>query len=98
MLAIAVALWVDGSAWGIAIAWLFGTWGGMAVAWGLLAGWYRSLIACLAGSAFALAAMLMSLFCVQQNAWEIAILCAVGSGLALIFGVFQVGHLWRRRA
>src|SRR5262245_3823361 len=98
MLAIALLLAVDGSYYGLLIAWIFGTWGAMVLAWGLLAGWSRSLVACTVASVFALAAMLVALFFVPRDGWEIAIPCAVGSGLALIFGLVQIAHLWRRRA
>jgi hypothetical protein len=98
LLAIALAFLLDGSGWGIAIAWLFGTWGATLVAWGLIAGWPRSLAACVVGSAFALAAVLVALLCVQRDAWEIAIACAIASGLALLFGVYQVGALLQQRA
>jgi hypothetical protein len=98
LLAIALFLWAEGSAWGLVIAWLLGTWGATLVAWGLLAGWYRSRAACVVGSAFALGAVLVALLCVPHNGWELAIMCAGASGLALIFGVIQVWHLSRRRA
>ena len=98
LLAIALAFFLEGSGWGIAIAWLFGTWGATLVAWGLIAGWTRSLSACIAGSAFALAAVLVALLCVQREAWEIAIPCAIASGLALLFGVYQVRALLQQRA
>jgi hypothetical protein len=97
LIAVALFLWADGSAWGLSIAWLVGTWGATLVAWGLLAGWYRSLAACLVGSVFALAAMLVALLCVPDPRWEPGILCAIASGLALIFGVPQIWYLSRRR-
>jgi len=97
LLAIALLLWREGSGWGLFIAWVFGMWGAMLVAWGLIAGWHRSLAACIAGSAFALAAMLLALLCVQHDAWDLAVPCAVGSALALIFGVYQVAYLSHRR-
>ena len=68
------------------------------MAWGLIAGWTRSLAACVVGSAFALAAVLVALLCVQRDAWEIAIPCAIASGLALLFGVYQVRVLLQPRA
>jgi hypothetical protein len=97
MLAVAVVLFRDGSTYGLLIAWVFGIWGAMLVAWGLLAGWNRSIVACVAASAFALASVLVALLCVQFEMWEMAILCAVGSGLALWFGVYQVRFLVRQR-
>jgi len=96
-IAIALFLWADGSAWGLVIAWVLGTWGAALVAWGLLAGWYRSLAACVVGSAFALAAVLVALLCVPDRSWDMAIPCAIASGLALIFGVTQICYLSRRR-
>jgi hypothetical protein len=93
LLAAALFFWHEGSGWGQFAAWLFGSWGAMLVAWGLIAGWYRSVAACIAGSAFALGAMLLALLGVQRGAWEIGFLCAVGSGLALVFGLYQVRHL-----
>ena len=98
LLTIALICWREGSGYGLLFAWLAGTWGAMLVAWGLLLGWYRSLVACVAGSAFALASVLVALLCVQFEAWEIAIWCAAGSGLALLFGVYQVWYLLRQRA
>ena len=97
LLAIAIFFWREGSGWGLFIAWVFGTWGAMLVAWGLLTGWYRSLAACIAGSAFALAAVLVALLCVQHDAWGVALPCAAGSALAFIFGVYQVAYLSHRR-
>ena len=97
LMAIAFLLWREGSGWSLFIAWVFGTWGAMLVAWGLLTGWYRSPIACVAGSAFALAALLVALLCVQHDAWDLAIPCAVGSALALISGIYQIAYLSRRR-
>ena len=97
LLAIALFCWHEGSGWGLFIAWVLGMWGAMLVAWGLIAGWYRSVAACVAGSAFALAAVFVALFCVQRGEWEMGILCAIGSGLALIFGVYQVCYLLRQR-
>ena len=70
----------------------------MLVAWGLLAGWHRSLVACVAASAFALGSVLVALLCVQFEWWEMAILGAVGSGLAFVLGVYQVRHLVRQRS
>ena len=96
MLALAVFFWREGSGWGLFIAWIFGMWGAMLVAWGLIAGWYRSIAACVAGSGFAFAALLIALLGVQHGAWEMAILCVVGSGLALLCGVYQVRYLARR--
>jgi len=87
----------EGSGYGLLFAWILGTWGAMLVAWGLLAGWFRSVLACVVASAFALASVLVALLCVQFEAWDIAILCAVGSGLALIFGVYRVFDLLRLR-
>ena len=98
LVTIALFLWADGSAWGLVFAWLLGTWGATLVAWGLLSGWYRSRAACVVGSAFALGAMLVALLCVPHNGWETAILCAIASGLALIFGVIQIWYLSRPRA
>jgi len=97
LVAIALFFWREGSGWGLFIAWVFGTWGAMLVAWGLLAGWYRSLAACVAGSAFALAAVLVALLYVQHDAWDLAIPCVIGSALALTFGVSQIAYLSRRR-
>ena len=96
MLAIALVFWREGSGWGLFIAWIFGTWGATLLAWGLIAGWYRSLAACLAGSVLAAAATLVALLLVQRGAWEMALLCAIASGLALVFGAYQVRHLLRR--
>jgi EamA domain-containing membrane protein RarD len=45
---------------------------------------------------FALAAVLIALLCVQFDAWDIAIMCAIASGLALIFAVYQACYLLRR--
>lgn len=98
LLALALACVLEGSEWGIVIAWVLGTWGATLVAWGLIAGWTRSLAACVAGAAFALAAMLVALLCVQLDAWGIAIPCAIASGLALLFGVYQVRALLQARA
>ena len=98
LLAIALAFFLEGSGWGIAIAWFLGTWGATLVAWGLITGWSRSLAACIAGSALALAAALVALLCVQREAWEFAIPCAIASGLALLCGVFQVRSLLKQRA
>ena len=98
LLAIALAFLIDGSGWGIVIAWVLGIWGSTLVAWGLIAGWTRSLAACIAGSAFALAAVLVALLCVQRDAWGIAIPCAIASGLALLFGVYQVRALLQQPA
>lgn len=97
LLAVALFFWREGSGWGLFIAWVCGTWGGMFMAWGLIVGWYRSVAACVAGSAFASAAMLVSLLCVQHDARDLAIPCAIGSGLALTLGVYQVCYLLRRR-
>ena len=97
LLAIALFCWHEGSGWGLFIAWVLGMWGATLVAWGLITGWYRSVAACVAGSVFALAAVFVALFCVQRGAWEMGIPCAVGSGLALILGVYQVWRLLRRR-
>jgi hypothetical protein len=88
--AIAIALCIDGSYWGLVIAWVLGTWGAMLVAWGLVAGWYRSLAACIVSALFALAAIVVALAFVPRDAWGIAIPCAIGSGLALFFSVYQV--------
>ena len=98
LLAIALAFFLEGSGWGIVIAWVLGTWGATLVAWGLIAGWTRSLAACVVGSAFALAAALVALLGVQRDAWGIAIPCAIASGLALCFGVYQVRALLQQRA
>ena len=98
LLAIALAFFLEGSGWGIVIAWVLGTWGATLVAWGLIAGWTRSLAACVVGSAFALAAALVALLGVQRDAWGIAIPCAIASGLALLFGVFQIRVLLQQRA
>lgn len=98
LVGIALFCWREGSGYGLLIAWVFGAWGLMLLAWGLLAGWHRNLLACLAGSACALSSVLVALLCVQFEWWEMAILCAVGSGLALTFGVFQVVYLLRPRA
>lgn len=95
LLAIALVFWHEGSGWGLFIAWVCGTWGATVVAWGLIAGWHKSLAACLAGSAFALAAVLTALLLVQRGAWDMAVVCAVGSGLALAVGLYQVRHLLR---
>jgi hypothetical protein len=89
-LAIAIVFAVDGSTYGLLIAWLFGTWGAMLVAWGLVAGWYRSLAACVASSLFALSAIVVALAFVPDGAWGVAISCAIGNGLALFFSVYQV--------
>lgn len=97
LIAVALYCWREGSGYGLLFAWVFGTWGATLVAWGLLAGWYRSVAGCVAGSAFALAALLVALLCVQFDAWDLAIPCAIASGLALIFGGFQLGHLLRQR-
>jgi len=97
LLAIALALLADGSEWGVVIAWVLGIWGAAMVAWGLIAGWYRSVAACIVGSAFALASVLVALLCVQREAWEIAIPCAIASGLALLAGVYQVRALLQQR-
>ena len=97
LLAIALALLLDGSGWGFVIAWVLGIWGATFVSWGLIAGWYRNLAACIVGSLFALAAALVALLCVQRDAWEIAIPCAVASGLALLFGVYQVHALLQQQ-
>jgi hypothetical protein len=43
------------------------------------------------------AALLVALLGVQSDAWEVAIMCAIGSGLALVFGVWQVRYLLLRR-
>jgi|SRR6185437_13289346 hypothetical protein len=93
LLAISLFCWHEGSGWGLFIAWVSGTWGATLAAWALIAGWHKSLAACIAGSAFALGAALTALFFVQRDAWEIAVVCAVGSGLALAFGLYQVHHL-----
>ena len=98
LLAIALAFFLEGSGWGIVIAWVLGTWGATLVAWGLIAGRTRSLAACVVGSAFALAAALVALLCVQRDAWGIAIPCAIACGLALCFGVYQVCALLQQRA
>jgi hypothetical protein len=97
LLAIALALVLDGSYWGFVIAWVLGIWGATLVAWGLIAGWYRSVAACIAGSALALGAVLVALLCVPRDAWEIAIPCAISSGLALLFGLYQVRSLLQQR-
>ena len=98
LLAIALAFLLDGSGWGIVIAWALGIWGATLVAWGLIAGWTRSLAACVVGSALALATVLVALLCVQRDAWGIAIPCAIASGLALLFGVYQIRALLQQRA
>jgi hypothetical protein len=98
LLAIALAFLLDGAGWSIAIAWLLGTWGATLVAWGLIAGWPRSVAACAGGSAFALAAVLVALLCVQRDAWEIAIPCALAGGLALLSGGYQIRALLQQRA
>lgn len=98
LIAIALLLWRDGSSWGLVFAWHLGTWGATLVAWGVLSGWYRSRVACVVGSAFALGAMLVALLCVPDNGWETAILCTVASGLALTFGAMQLWNLSRPRA
>jgi hypothetical protein len=95
--AIAIALCIDGSYWGLVIAWVLGTWGAMLVAWGLIAGWYRSLAACVVSSLFALSAIVVALLFVPRDAWGIAIPCAIGSALSLPFSVYQVYYLLRRR-
>jgi hypothetical protein len=97
LLAVALFFLREGSGWGLFIAWLAGTWGAMLVAWGLIAGWYRSVAACMVGSAFALASVLVALLCVQRGAWDIAMMCAAASGLALVFGVYQLRSLLRGR-
>jgi hypothetical protein len=97
LLAVALALLIDGSYYGMVIAWVLGTWGAMLVAWGLLAGWHRSLVACIVASAFALASVLVALLYNPDKTWELAILCALGSGLAFMLGVFQIRHLVRQR-
>ena len=89
-LAIAIALSIDGSYWGLVIAWFFGTWGAMLLAWGLVAGWYRSVVACVISALFALSAIVVALAFVPPGAWAIAIMCAIGNGLALFFSVYQV--------
>jgi hypothetical protein len=96
-LALALYCLREGSGYGLLFAWVLGIWGAMLVSWGLLAGWYRSVIACVVGSVFALASLLVALLCFQFEWWEMAIVCAVGSGLALIFGVYRVRYLLRRR-
>ena len=97
LLALALALLLDGSAWGIVIAWVLGSWGATLVGWGLIAGWYRSVAACLIGSAFALAAVVVALACVPRGGWEFAIPCAIAAGLALPYGVYQVYSLLQQR-
>jgi hypothetical protein len=97
LLAIALALLLEGSAWGIVIAWFLGTWGATLVAWGLIAGWYRSVAACLVGSVFGLAAVVVALACVPLGGWEFAIPCAIAAGLALLFGVYQGYSLLQQR-
>ncbi|HXU01416.1 MAG TPA: hypothetical protein VN903_10505 [Polyangia bacterium] len=97
LVALAVALLIDGSAWGLVIAWVLGTWGGTLVAWGLIAGWSRSVGACVVGSAFALAAVVVALACVPPGAWELAVLCAIAAALALFFGVYQVYFVLQER-
>ena len=97
--ALAILLWIDGSDWGLVYAWLLGSWGAMLMAWGLLAGWYRSLAACVASSLFAVAAILVALRCIPNfppDAWQTGILCAIGSGLALFFGAYQIWYRLRR--
>jgi len=89
-LAIAIALCIDGSYWGQVIAWFVGTWAAMLVAWGLVAGWYRSVAACVVSALLALSAIVVALLFVPPGAWEVAILCAIGNGLALFFSVYQV--------
>jgi hypothetical protein len=69
----------------------------MLVAWGLIAGWYRSLAACGVSSLFALSAIVVALLFVPRDAWEIAIPCAIGSALSLPFSVYQGYGLLRRR-
>lgn len=98
LLAIALAFLLDGSGWGVVIAWVLGIWGATLVAWGLIAGWPHSVAACAGGSAFALAAVLVALLCVQRDEWGIAIPCALAGALALLFGVYQVRTLLRQRA
>jgi hypothetical protein len=99
LLAVALAFLLDGSGWGLVIAWVLGTWGATLLAWGLIAGWSHSVAACAVGSAVALAALLVALLCVPRDAWEIAIPCAIAAGLALLFGVYQIRALitsdWR---
>ena len=95
LLAIALFFWHEGSGWGLFIAWVSGTWGAMLAAWALIAGWRKSLAACLVGSALALGAVLTALLFVQRGAWDLAVVCAVGSGLALASGLHQVRHLAR---
>jgi hypothetical protein len=95
-IAIALFFWHEGSGYGLLFAWFFGMWGATLVAWGLIAGWYRSAAACIASSVFALAAMVIALACVQFDAWDIAIMCAIASALALIFAVAQACYLLRR--
>jgi hypothetical protein len=97
LLAIALAFLLDGSGLGIVIAWVLGTWGATLLAWGLIAGWPRSVGACAAGSALALAAGLVALVCVQRDAWDLAIPCAIASGLAMLSGLYQVRALVRER-
>ena len=89
-IAIAIVLAADGSYYGLLIAWLFGTWGAMLLAWGLVAGWYRRLAACVVSSLFALSAIVVALAFVPDGAWGVAIPCAIGNALALFFSVYQV--------
>jgi len=96
-LAIAIVFAADGSYWGLVIAWLFGTWGAMLVAWGLVAGWYRSLAACVASSLFALAAIVVALLFVPPGARGVAISCAISCALALAFSTYQIYYLLRRQ-
>lgn len=97
LVGIAIALCIDGSYWGLVIAWVFGTWGAMLVAWGLIAGWYRSLAACAVSSLFALAAIVVALLFGPDDTWEVAIPCAIGSALSLTFSAYQIYYLVRRR-
>jgi hypothetical protein len=95
LLAISLILWYEGSTWGLVIAWLFGTWGAMLVGWALIAGWHKSLAACVAGSAFALGAALTAILFAPYGTWELAVVCAIGSGLALALGISQIRRLVR---
>ncbi len=97
LIAIALFFWREGSGYGLLIAWFFGMWGATFLAWGLISGWYRSAAACIASAVCALAAMVIALAYVQFDAWDMAIMCAIASALALIFAVHQACYLLRRR-
>jgi len=70
----------------------------MVIAWGLIAGWYQNAGACLAGAGFGAAGAIIALRWIQIILLQAAILCAIGSLLAVVTGVARARQLLRSRS